>query len=153
MSTILELITSDWIYFWLAVFLVALVVEAISVGLTSIWAAGGALVALLLAVVGAGPVFQILAFFLVTFILLVFTRPWARKYLESKKTATNYEESIGKTVRIIEEVDAAGTTGRADFNGMEWMARAKEPGVSFAAGEHARVAGVTGVKLLLEKLD
>ena len=95
---------------------------------------------------------QLAVFFVVTFILIYFTRPWALKYIESRKTATNYEEVIGKTVRIIEDVDNVKETGKAIYNGMEWTARAKEDTETFSMDEQARVVGVQGVKLILEKI-
>jgi membrane protein implicated in regulation of membrane protease activity len=143
----------NWLYLWLGVIVVTLVIELISVGLTSIWLTGGGLVALLIYALGGPWWLQLVAFFVVTFVLIWFTRPWALKYLEGRKTATNYEEIIGKEVRVLEPVDDRMETGKAMYNGMEWTARAMVEGETFAVDEMARVAKVQGVKLMLVKKE
>ena len=47
---------------WIALIIIFAVVEIITVGLTSIWFAGGAVVALLVDAAGLGPVWQFAAF-------------------------------------------------------------------------------------------
>ena len=153
MEAFIEFITSDWMFVWLAVIIMTIVIEIITVGLTSIWLTGGALAALFVCLLGGHWGLQLAVFFVVTFILLYFTRPWALKYLESRKTATNYEETIGKTVRITEAVDNRKGQGKADYKGMEWTARAKDDDTTFAVEEQAIVSAVQGVKLILEKVQ
>lgn len=142
----------QWVFIWLAVIVVTIVIEIITVGLTSIWLTGGGLAALGVCLLGGHWGLQLAVFFIVTFVLIYFTRPWALKYIESRKTATNYEEVIGKTVRIIEAVDNVRETGKAIYNGMEWTARAEEDAETFSVDEQARVVKVQGVKLILEKI-
>ena len=143
---------NDWVFIWLAVIILTIIIEIITVGLTAIWLTGGVIAALVVCLLGGHWGLQLAVFFVVTFILIYFTRPWALKYIESRKTATNYEEVIGKTVRIIEDVDNVKETGKAIYNGMEWTARAKEDTETFSMDEQARVVGVQGVKLILEKI-
>lgn len=143
---------NDWVFIWLAVIILTIIIEIITVGLTSIWLTGGGIAALVVCLLGGHWGLQLAIFFVVTFLLIYFTRPWALKYIESRKTATNYEEVIGKTVRIIEDVDNVKETGKAIYNGMEWTARAKVDTETFSMDEQARVVGVQGVKLILEKI-
>ena len=49
---------------WLALFVILLIVELLTVGLTSIWFAGGALAALVLELLGVDLIWQIGAFIL-----------------------------------------------------------------------------------------
>ena len=105
---------------WLALIVIFLVVEIATVGLTSIWLAGGALAALVVELLGLGIVWQIAAFLIVTFILLYFTRPWAQKYLNAKSVKTNYESLIGQKIKMTERVDNLSQTGKAVVNGQEW---------------------------------
>ena len=143
---------NDWVFIWLAVIILTIIIEIITVGLTAIWLTGGGIAALVVCLLGGHWGLQLAVFFVVTFILIYFTRPWALKYIESRKTATNYEEVIGKTVRIIEDVDNVKETGKAIYNGMECTARAKVDTETFSMDEQARVVGVQGVKLILEKI-
>ena len=144
----MNLVLSDWMYLWLAVIVITAVIEIITVGLTSIWISGGALAALIVCLCGGHPGLQIAVFFVVTFILLYFTRPWAKKYLESRKVATNYEECIGKEVRVIEEVDNRKESGKVLYNGMEWTAEDQDV---FAVDEQAVVSEIRGVKMILKR--
>ena len=91
---------------WCGLMILFLVVEIATVGLTSIWLAGGALAALIVAVSGPGIIWQLTAFVVVSFILLVFTRPFAKKYINSHHEKTNYEELIGGVVKVTETVPA-----------------------------------------------
>ena len=142
----------DWMFLWLGVIIVTIFVEIITVGLTSIWLTGGALAALIVCALGGHWGLQIAVFFIVTFLLLYFTRPWALKHFNKKKMErTNYQETIGKEVRVTEAVDNRQGTGKAVYNGMEWSARAMEEGVTFQPEEMAQVADVQGVKLMLVK--
>lgn len=141
----------QWLFIWLGVIIATIVIEIITVGLTSIWLTGGALAALLVCALGGHWGLQLTVFFVVTFLLLYFTRPWAIKHFNNKKTRTNYEEIIGKEVRITESVDNRRGKGKAVYNGMEWTARSAEDDVTFAAEELAKVKSVQGVKLILVK--
>lgn len=143
----------SWIYIWLVLLIGAILLEIITVGLTSIWMAGGALVALIIAALGGPTWLQVISFFVVTFVLLFFTRPWAVKYLNAKRVRTNYEETIGKEVRVIERVDNHMETGKVIYNGMEWTARSFNDDEYFEADELAKVADVSGVKLILKKKE
>ena len=140
-------------YFWLAAFILFGVVEAATVSLTSIWFAVGALAALIVCALGAPWGWQVAVFFAVTFVLIYFTRPWALKHMNKKKLRTNYEEVIGREVRVTRRVDNRQGTGEAIWNGMEWRARAVKEDEIFEPEEMARVARVEGVKLMLEKME
>ena len=104
---------------WLGLILVFLIVEIITVGLTSIWLAGGALVALILNQLGVNLIWQIVAFFVVSVVLMVFTRPFAKKYINAGRTKTNYESIIGKTAKVTETIDNLKETGAAVVDGQE----------------------------------
>ena len=137
------------VLFWLGIMILFLVIEAVTVGLATIWFAAGALAALLAGVFGAGIFGQAVLFFAVSFALLIFTRPAAVKYFNPHKINTNYEGAVGKTVKITGRVDNQAGTGRAELNGQEWTARMRDDGLVLEEGDLAEVAGIEGVKLLL----
>lgn len=137
---------------WLGLIIIFLIIEIITVGLTSIWLAGGALVALILSCLGVNLIWQIVAFFVVSVVLMVFTRPFAKKYINSGRTKTNYESTIGKTAKVTEVIDNLNETGTALVDGQEWTARAKNPQEVIGKDEIVRVTDIIGVKLIVEKL-
>ena len=138
---------------WLGLFILLLVIEIITVGLTTIWFAAGALAALAANVLGADLIIQIIIFLAVSVVLLIFTRPWAEKHLNRKRVRTNYEREIGKVIRITEKVDNLNQTGKSVVDGQEWTVRSRNDSDIFEAGALARVVAVSGVKLIVEKCE
>ena len=138
---------------WLALLILLLIIEIITVGLTCIWAAGGALVAMILSLLKVSLTGQIAAFLLVTTVLLVFTRPFAMKFINSKREKTNYEGIIGKTIRIVERVDNISQSGMAVVNGQEWTVRAEDENEIIEPGTLAKVVNISGVKLIVRRYE
>ena len=134
---------------WLALFVILLIVELLTVGLTSIWFAGGALAALVLELLGVDLIWQIGAFILVSFVLVYFTRPFAVKYVNAHHEKTNYEQAVGKIVRITQRVDDLAQTGKGILDGMEWTVRTDSKEV-LEKDTLARVIRISGVKLIVE---
>ena len=121
---------------WIGLIILFVVVEIATVGLTSIWFAGGALISLILCLCGVGLGWQIGVFFVVSLVLVAFTRPWAVKYLKPHLIRTNYEQAIGENVCLTETVDNQRGTGTAVYKGQEWTARASEDGKRYEAGTY-----------------
>ena len=138
---------------WLGLLIILLIIEIITVGLTSIWAAGGALAALILNILGLSLVWQVIAFFAVTFVLLIFTRPFAVRFINTQREKTNYEGIIGKTIRIAERVDNIRQTGMAVVNGQEWTVRAEDEQEVLEPETLAKVVKISGVKLIVRKYE
>lgn len=132
---------------WIILIIVFAVGEIITVGLTSIWFAGGALAALLVSALGANEIVQVIVFVAVSLLLLFFTRPWALKYLKPHLTRTNYEEALEQKVNVTETIDNTKGMGTAVLKGQEWTARAYEDGMVLEAGTIARVKEIRGVTL------
>lgn len=135
------------VFIWLALVIIFIIAEIITVGLTSIWFAGGALISLAAALAGLSPVVQIVLFFIVSFALLFFTRPFALKYVAPHNVRTNYEDIIGREVLVTGRIDNREGTGTAVFNGQEWSARSMDDQIVIEAGSTACVAEIKGVKL------
>ncbi len=138
---------------WIVLIIVFALVEMITVGLTSIWFAGGALAALLCYAVGLDPVWQFAVFVVVSLALLFFTRPWALKYFKPHLIRTNYEQAIGANVCLTEPVNNLLGTGSAVYKGQEWTARAYEETKTFEAGMIVRVREIRGVTMYVEESE
>lgn len=132
---------------WIALMIVFVAVEIATVGLTAIWFAGGALVALLAQLLGLNIYWQIIFFIAASAILMTVTRPWALKYFKPRLVKTNYETVVGETVCLTETVDNIKGTGTAVYKGQEWTARAYENGKTFEAGTIVAVKEIRGVTL------
>ena len=135
---------------WIAAFFVLLIIEAITLGLTTVWFAGGALVAAIFAALKAPLWLQILIFIVVSVILLIFTRPLVAKHFNKNRTMTNVEGLAGKKAYVMEEIDNIKARGRVKIDGMEWTARAAKDGEIIPEGSLVRVLSVEGVKAIVE---
>ncbi|MBO4281172.1 MAG: NfeD family protein [Lachnospiraceae bacterium] len=136
--------------YWLAILAVLLIIEAATMALTTIWFAGGALIAYLVSLFCDNLTVQFIVFFVCSVALLLFLRPSALKRFNRRRAKTNVDSAIGKTVRVTEEVNNYTNTGRADLAGMEWAARSFNDRLTFPAGTLATVARVEGVKLIIQ---
>lgn len=137
--------------YWLIAFVVLLGIEAVTMALTTIWFAGGALAAFFLSLMGFGVELQLTVFVVVSFILLFFTRPLASRYVNKFTIKTNSEELVGKHARITVKVDNQAETGAAVLNGQEWTARADDETKVYAPGTMVVVKAIQGVKLIVSE--
>lgn len=136
--------------YWLILLAVLLIIEIATLGLTTIWFAGGALAATIVSLLGLSPAVQIVLFFAVSIALLVFTRPLAVRYINDHRSKTNYEGLIGKTIKITERVDDFNQTGTAIVNGQEWTVRTEKEEIILNPGDKATIINITGVKLIVK---
>ncbi len=138
-------------FFWLILFIVLVIAELSTMGLTTIWFAGGALIATLAAIFGANEGVQILLFLLISILLLIFTRPIAVKYFNKDRARTNVESYIGRQVIVISEIDNLQGIGQVTLGGQEWTARSAQDGIVLPVGAVGIVKYVDGVKLIIEE--
>ena len=138
-----------WII-WLAAFVILIGIEAATMALTTIWFAGGAIIAFLLALLGADYNVQMAAFFIISCALLFFTRPFALRFVNKKTVKTNVEGLLGKKARITADVDNDLATGAAGVSGQEWTARSSD-GKPIKEGTMVKIDAVNGVKLIVSK--
>lgn len=140
---------SSMITIWLIVFVVLVIIEIITMGLTTIWFAGGALVATLVAAVHAPLWVQIVLFLVVSALLLFFTRPVAVKYFNKDRVRTNVESLIGQQAIVISEINNLQGIGQVTVNGQEWSARSTDEEAAIPVGCVVIIERVSGVKLIV----
>ena len=136
---------------WLIIFVACIVIEIITMGLTTIWFAGGALVAAVMAAIGAPLWMQITLFVLVSLVLLYFTRPIAVKYFNKDRVKTNAESLVGKQAIVVSEIDNLQGIGQVTVEGREWTARTVAEGITLPVGSVVIVRAISGVKLMVEE--
>ncbi len=137
--------------FWLIVLVVLVVIELLTMGLTTIWFAGGALVATVAAVLGTPLTVQVILFLVVSGVLIIFTRPLAVKYFNKDRVRTNAESLVGRQAIVISEIDNLQGIGQVNVGGMEWSARTRIDGVRLPVGTVTTILGINGVKLIVEE--
>lgn len=138
---------------WLLLAAIFIIIELVTLGLTTIWFAGGAFVAAIASALGANLAIAVLCFVVVSVLLLVFTRPIAMKHLDAKTEKTNAEALVGKNAVVLVEINNLKGTGQAKVEGMEWSARATDDSVIIPQGTTVKIVEIQGVKLIVEKCN
>lgn len=138
---------------WLIVLVACVVIEIITMGLTTIWFAGGALIAAIAAAFSLPVWLQIVLFLVVSLVLLYLTRPIAVKYFNKDRVKTNAESLVGQQAIVISEVDNLQGIGQVTVGGREWSARSINEGRQLPVGSVVVIRAISGVKLIVEEMD
>ena len=138
------------IYIWLVVIILAVIVEASSPQLLSIWFAAGGLAALIAAAFKADLWLQITLFIVVTLAALLLTRPLAKKLTSFKREDTNAGRYIGKEAIVTETIDNVAAKGQVNALGSVWTARSQDGSV-IEKDSLVIVNSIEGVKLIVSK--
>lgn len=138
------------VFIWLCIIIVAIIVEAITMGLTTIWFAIGGIVAMLLGYMNASIPVQILAFIVISIVLLIYTRPIAVRWLKIGKERTNVDSLIGKTGIVTVAIEDLDAKGQVKVAGQIWSAKTIN-GESIDKDTVIKVIGIKGVKLIVQR--
>lgn len=148
MITLLET-GNTMIIIWFAVVILAGIIEASTMDLTSIWFSFGGFFALLIAVFFPDTlVIQMLVFTVLSAVALMFLRPVFKQYLKRNEVRTNADRLIGKTAFCIKTIDL-DVRGEVKIDGKIWTAVANE---LINPTEKVEVLAIDGVKLVVKKL-
>ena len=137
------------VYVWLGVAIAMAIVEASTYAMVSIWFSGGAVAAMIAALLGARFKLQLGLFIVVSAILLACLRPLAKKRGVGKPLPTNVHRMIGMVGIVTENIDNIAATGAVKLSGVEWSARSRD-GHKVAVGDRVKVVAIDGVKVIVE---
>ena len=140
------------VMYWLIAAAAFVLLEIMTMGLTTIWFAVGALVGAVMAALGLSLWVQILAFAVVSAIVLLFTRPLARKYLNNRTVRTNAESLIGCVCMVTQTIDNLRAEGQVTVKGQVWTARSTSEERSIPENTKVRITAISGVKLIVEPI-
>ncbi len=137
---------------WLIIFAAMVVIELVSLGLTTIWFAGGAIVAMLASLGHVNVAVQVILFIAVSVILLILIRPWARRHFNRGRVRTNAQSLIGLNAVVLEPVNNMQAQGRVLIRGQEWAARNIREDEIIPKDAQVCVREISGVKLIVEQI-
>lgn len=137
---------------WLVVIVVFVAIELNTMALTTIWFAGGALAAFFAAFADFSVKIQLVVFLIVSIIMLIFTRPFASKFINKGTVKTNAEGLIGKKARVTAEINNRLSQGAAVVGGQEWTARTEDDEWIVPNGTMVLIKEIRGVKLIVEPI-
>jgi membrane protein implicated in regulation of membrane protease activity len=135
---------------WAILGVALLIIESMTVSLTSIWFALGAFSAMVLAIFALPFWAQVVSFLVVSVVMAIFTRPVFVKYLKIGTTKTNVDSLIGKEA-IVTMVIEPFKTGQVKLNGQIWTALSEnhEP---IEVAQRVEVLRIEGVKLIVKEI-
>lgn len=135
---------------WAVMIVLFTVFEALTLGLTSIWFAVGSLAALIASALGLNIVIQILSFIIVSTILIIYTRPIAKKVLKIGQNKTNVDALIGRKGYVIKTIQPR-EIGQVKLGGQIWTAKGEE-NMTYEVNEEVEVLAIEGVKLIIKRV-
>ena len=136
---------------WFILFVIFVVAEIVTAGaLVSIWFCFGALAAMFAAMAGTSFTIQMVIFIAVSVVLLIFTKPFAKKLLNGRIEATNAPALIGKYGIVTEEINNIEAAGAVKIDGKIWTARSSDEREIIKEGAEVKILDIQGVKLIVK---
>ena len=134
---------------WICAVVVLLLTEAATAGLVSIWFVGGAIGALIAAILDAGLLVQLSVFVVVSGALLALLRPLAvRMFKPQTRIRTNADRLLGRNALVTGAIDNLHATGTVKIDGVIWSARSLD-GSPIPADTLVRIDHIDGVKVIV----
>ena len=150
MDSIIQVLSDNLPWVWVAVTIICVVIESLTLALTTIWFGISAFVLVFLAFTPLPFVAQVFIFVALALVLLIFTRPVVKKKLSQKQITTNYERVIGQIAVVTKKITALDK-GAIKINGMEWTAAVKED-IVLEKGSKCIIEEIAGVTAYVKEI-
>ena len=135
---------------WLGIFVIALIIEASTSELVSIFFATGSIVALIISFIpGVEWWVQLIVFVVISGASLLALRPLVKKYLNKEKRSTNVDALVGKKITV-SDVNDLGYQ-EAKINGLPWTVEAVDEKQKINVGDEVVVVSIRGNTLIVKK--
>ena len=136
------------VFVWLFILVAAIVVEASTVSLVSLWFVPSACIAMILALCEVKLWIQLTVFFAVFLLLMIILRPVFKKNMGLRIVPTNANTLIGAQAVVIEQIDNLQAKGQVKVRGQIWTARSADENLIYETGAVVTVLAIEGVKLI-----
>ena len=136
------------VFVWLFVIVAAIIVEASTVSLISIWLVPSACVAMILAFCNVKLWIQLILFFFIFLLLMICLKPVFKKNIGLKIVPTNVDSLIGMQAVVTEQIDNLHAKGQVKIRGQIWTARSADENIIYETNEVVTVVAIEGVKLI-----
>lgn len=140
-----------WII-WLGIFVLAIVIEALTADLVTIWFAFGGVIALVISFIpGVSWWIELIVFMVISVATLLCLRPIATKLLKRNIVSSNVDEMIHKKGKMIKGCDELNH-GEVKINGVIWTAISSDEHQDIKEGTLVEVLAVDGNKLVVKEI-
>ena len=150
MDSIINVLHNNLPWVWVAVTIICVVIESLTLSLTTIWFGISSFVLVFLAFTPIPFGAQLFIFVALALVLLIFTRPVVKRRLNQKQIATNYERIIGQIAVVTKKITALDK-GSVKINGMEWTAAVKED-ITLEKGSKCIIDEIAGVTAYVKQI-
>jgi membrane protein implicated in regulation of membrane protease activity len=145
----IEFLASNILFVWIAIAVIFAVAEGLTASFVTIWFAIGGAVSAVAAALGVGLALQVVIFFVVSIVLLIFTRPILVKRLKLGREKNYTEQLEGKTGLVTEAIKPFGS-GQVKVRGIVWTAVGESEDFAAEQGNTVEIVRVEGVKLIVK---
>ena len=135
---------------WLAAAILFGILEAVMLGLNSIWFSVGALAAMAAALLGGGVWLQAVVFLAVSLAALLAAKKLLKKRFNRARQPTNADRILGETVIVTEEINNEKPSGQIRAGSIFWTARSSD-GTVIPKDAEVTVKYIDGVKAMVER--
>jgi membrane protein implicated in regulation of membrane protease activity len=139
-----------WI--WIAMAAILLIAEIFTAGFFLLWFSIGAAGAGILAMLGVGTTAQLIVFILLSCILFVFGRRFAKMVTVNQPPGIGADRFIGQIGYIIEEIDNNAGKGRAKVGADEWRVMS-ENGEILGVNTLIEIIRIDGTKAIVKPVN
>ena len=150
MQNIIQVLSDNLPWVWVAVTIICIVIESLTLSLTTIWFGISSFVLVFLAFTPIPFGAQLFIFVAMSLVLLIFTRPVVKKKINQKQIATNYERIIGQIAIVTKKITALDK-GSVKINCMEWTAAVKED-ITLEKGSKCIIEEIAGVTAYVKQI-
>ena len=147
----MDFFTDNMWVLWLILTVVFAVVEAATLGLTTVWCAVGSFVSMILDFFGVSSPVQLVVFVIVSVVFFIVSMIWLKPQLDKRQKLqfkpTNADRVLGQEGVVIKAIDPVSGVGQIKVMGQVWSAKAEH---KINEGVSVRVIRMEGVKLVVE---
>jgi len=129
---------------WLIILIICLVIEFVRIELIGACGAGGALVGLVLNILGFNLFLQIAAAVAVAVFLFIVVRPVGMKYIMRARREKQLMELEGRDAIVTVRIDNTNESGVVRIGNKNWSARSNRPNGIIDEGEVVTVVAMRG---------
>ena len=135
-------------YVWLTIVVLLTIVEAMTANLTTIWFVVSGLVAIGLSFVTDIFLIQFGVFVCLGIGLLIATKPFVKKFLDSRDAKTNFDRIIGMNGIVVKDIGDVNN-GEVKVDGKIWTAYSDD---SLKVNDKVKVLEISGSKIKVRKV-
>ena len=138
---------------WLIIAGVCFILEIATVGFLVFWFGVAALITCLISLFVPSIIAQTVIFIVLSIILILLSRPFAKKIGRKDNVVTNSNAIIGKEAIVIKEIDGkTGKVGQVKVLGDTWSAICEDSNIVIPVDSTVKVSKIDGVKLIIEPI-